>query len=231
MKKGKRKPSAKKIRPEKHSSLPLLRPLSSASTSCKLFRDCRIELDRFLEVLIDKDYRRLIIEGDAPESVLKEAWATIYLQYCELQQDGTYNELFDKTKKIQEINGRITLLDGIVQHLQLCYDALLVKMVNEMGIGLELESSEDPMKKLKMVQGRIKRMILDMQNMEQEIEGMQHEKRETNGIEYYEDWLSAMSRAYGYAVRAKDISVMQFVRNQKKLNEQSLKQQKDAIQK
>lgn len=170
----------------------------------------------------------MIIEGDAPESVLKEVWAAIYLQYCELQQDGTYNELFDKTKKIQELNGRITLLDGIVQHLQLCYDPLLVKMMNEMGIGLELEATEDPMKKLKIVQGRIKRMIMDMQNIERDIEGLQNEKRETNGLEYYEDWLGAMSRAYGYAVRSKDISVMQFVRNQKKLNEQSLKQQKDA---
>lgn len=228
MKKGKRKPSAKKIRPGKHSSLPPLRPLNNISTSCKLYRDCRIELDRFLDVLIDKDYRRLIMEGDAPDSVLKESWATIYLQYCELKQDGTYNELFDKTKKIQEMNGRITLLDGIVQHLQLCYDPLLVKMVNEMGIGLELEAAEDPMKKLKMIQGRIKRMILDMQNLERDMEVLQNEKSETNGIEYYEDWLGAMSRAYGYAVRAKDISVMQFVRNQKKLNEQSLKQQKDA---
>lgn len=228
MKKRKRKQFVKTSGTAHSSSLTPLLHLQAISTSWKWYRDCRIELDRFRDVLQEKDYSRLIIEGNPPESVLKEAWSAIYLQYCEIMQDGTYNELFDKTKRIQEFNARITLLDGIVMHLQLSYDAVLVKIVNEMGIGLDLKSDEEPVKKLKQVQGRMKRMILDMENLKKEVAALEGEKKETATMEYFEDWLSIMSKSYGYAVRDKDISVIQFVRNQKRLNEQFAKQERDG---
>lgn len=186
----------------------------------------RLELDRFLDVLFDRDYSRLIIKGEPPEEVLKEAWASIYLQYCELVQDGAYNELFDKTKRIQELNGKVALLDGIVQYLQLSYDADLVKMVNELGIGLELNALDDAPQKLKIVQGMIKRLIIDMNILKKEVEALEEEGKSNNGLDYYEDWLTIMSKHFRYAVRAKDISVMQFVRQQKKINEQNVKQQR-----
>ena len=187
-----------------------------------------MELDRFLDVLYEKDYNRLIIEGDVPDGVLKEAWSAIYLEYCELMQDGTYNELFDKTKRIQDLNARISLLDNIVQCLQLKYSVRMVKIVNEMGIGFSLTAEEDAVPKLKIVQGRMKRMIIDMETLKKEVEQLQQVKREAAGLEVFEDWLSIMSKSYGYAVRAKDISVIQFVRNQKRLTEQYEKQKRDG---
>ena len=207
--------------PPKHSA-----STSISLTSYQLYKDLRLELDRFLDVLFDKDYSRLIIKGEPPEEVLKEKWASIYLQYCEQVQEGSYNELFEKTRAIQEMNGKITLLDGIVQYLQMCHDADMVKIVNEMGIGLELTAADDANKKLKLVQGFIKRMILDMNELKKDVERIEGERKEGADMAYYEDWLTIMSKTYGYAVRAKDISVMQFVRNQKKINEQAIKSQR-----
>lgn len=189
----------------------------------------RLELDRFLDVLFDKDYSRLIIKGEPPEEVLKEAWTSIYLQYCDLAGEGTYNELFEKTKQIQEMNGKITLLDGIVQYLQMCHDSDMVAIVNEMGIGLELTQQDDAPKKLKIVQGYIKRMILDMEELKKDVLRIEGERKEGADMAYYEDWLTVMSKTYQYAVRAKDISVMQFVRQQKRINEQNAKQQRHAV--
>lgn len=176
-------------------------------------------------MLNDKEYSRLIIEGEVPEEALKEAWRIIYSQYCEMMNDGTYNELLDKTKKMQDLNARITLLDGIIQHLQMKHDPALIDIVNKMAIPLTLEVDEDPAKKLKMVQGRVKRMIFDLGKLEKELEDLQKIKQAETGLEYFDDWLSIMSKQYGYAVRAKDITVAQFVRNLKRLNEQFLKQQ------
>lgn len=207
------------------SPLTPLRHTSNISASSKWYRDCRLELDRFIGVHYDRDYSRLIIEGEVPEEVLKEAWLIIYSQYCEMMNDGAYNELLDKTKKMQELNGRISLLDGIVQHLQMKHDRALIEIVNKMAIPLILEVDEDPAKKLKMVQGRVKRMIFDLGKLEKEVEDLQKIKQAETGLEYFDDWLSIMSKQYGYAVRAKDITVAQFVRNMKRLNEQFLKQQ------
>ncbi len=227
MKKGKRKQFVKKQTGRSSPLMPLV-PSRTISASWRYFRDCRLELDRFLDVLFEKDYSRLIIAGDVPEDVLKEAWASIYLQYCELTGEGSYNALFEKTKQIQEMNGKITLLDGIVQYLQMCYDSDMVKIVNEFGIGLDLSAADDAAKKLKMVQGFIKRMIVDMGILKKEVEALEEEGKTNTGLDHYEDWLTVMSKTYQYAVRAKDISVMQFVRNQKKINEQAIKQHRHA---
>lgn len=184
-----------------------------------------MELDRFLDVLFEQDYRRLIIEGEVPEETLKEAWRGIYTQYSEVTADQTYNELFEKTKEIQLLNGRVTLLDGIIMQLQLQHDPLLIQIVNEMAIPLVLTAEENPYKKLKAVQGRVKRMLLEMQKLQKEVDELQAQNHGGAKVDDFEDWLSIMSRNYQYPVRAKDISVLQFVRNQKKLQEQFNKQQ------
>lgn len=225
VKKGKHKRSAKTKSIKRTSLLTPLRPSASISSSSKWYRDCRIELDRFLDALYEKDYRRLIIEGSVPEEVLKEAWRTIYAQYCELTQEGTYNELLDKSMQIQELNARIALLEGIIQQLQWSYDPLLVRLVNEMAIPLQLTADEDPYKKLKQVQGRVKRMLFELGKLEKEIEVLQSSHQHGSGVEVFEDWLAAMSRHFQYAVKAKDISVLQFVKNQKLLQKQFEKQQ------
>jgi len=223
--KGNRKRFVKTKSTKPISSLTPLRPSGGISSSSKWYRDCRVELDRFQDVLFDGDYSRLIIQGEVPEETLKEAWNAIYLQYTELTQDGVYNELLDKTHKIQELNARITFLDGAVLQLQMSYDPLIMRILNEMAIPLALEPDENPMKKLKAVQARGKRMILEMEKLQKEVAELQQEKRESIGWEHFEEWLSIMSKSFGYAVKAKDISVIQFVKNQKKLNEQAQKQQ------
>lgn len=188
-------------------------------------------LDRFLDVLYYKDFSRLIIEGNPPEELLKEAWHSIYLQYSEMMQEGGYNELYEKTKEMQALNGRIAFLDGAIQYLQLNYDESVIKMINEMGIALSLTADEDASKKLKPVHGRVKRMILDLQRIQKEVAALQETKAADTKIDYYEDWLSIMSKSYGYAVKAKDITVTQFVRNLKRINAQHLKQQQDGARK
>lgn len=136
-------------------------------------------------------------------------------------QDGVYNELLDKTMKVQELNARIVFLDGAIELLLRCYEPSVVKMINEMGISLALTQEDDASKKLKPVQGRIKRMVFDKGKLEQEIDKLQQDHGNEVGLEYFDDWLTIMSRSYGYAVRSKDITVMQFVRSIKKLNKEA----------
>lgn len=146
-------------------------------------------------------------------------------------QEGVYNELLDKTMKVQELNARIVFLDGAIELLLRCYEASIVRMINEMGIALLLGPNDDQVKALKMVQGRVKRMAFDKRKLEEEIDKIQADHGEEMTLEHFDDWLSIMSRAYGYAVKAKDITVMQFVRNIKKLNKEAEKRKADGKKK
>lgn len=168
----------------------------------------------------------MIIEGDVPDQALKEAWNHIFLQYCELIQDGAYNELLDKTISLQEANGRIAFLDGSVMYLQATYDPTVIKLINEMAIPLKLSPDENPIPKLKIVQGYIKRRIFDRDRLEKDVVELQTKNTDAVTIDYFDEWLSIMSKHMGYAVLAKDITVRQFVRNQKRVNENAARQNK-----
>jgi hypothetical protein len=201
-------------------------PSKAVSASWKLYQDCsKLELDRFLDVLYDKDFDRLIIEGQPPEQVIKDAWNKIYLQYTELANDGSHNEVLDKVTQVNVLNGRIILINGIVAHLEIGYDEDLVKMLNQLGIPCDLKADEDPAKKLKAVNARAKRMVVQMEILQKELYNMQETTEKVQGRDYYDDWLDALSRNRMYAVKAKDITVTQFFRAIKRLNEESVKNQ------
>lgn len=197
-----------------------------------MYRDGRIELDRFIDALHYREFNRLVIAGNPPEEVIKEAWDAIYLEYCELMNDGTYNELLEKSKEVQVLNARITLIDGIVKHLRLSYDERLVKLLRDMAIPCDLQPNDpDTELKLKKVLAWGKRLIIQLEAARKEVAKAQGEKREQAGEDFFDDWLLALSRAYGYAVRAKDMTMAQFCRAIKKLNKQAEKQANDGSRK
>lgn len=213
---------AKKRGPFSAQSLALRTPASSASW--KLYQSCdKIDLERFLDVLFDKEFDRLIIEGAPPEAAIKEAWNAIYLQYSELANDGTYNETLDKVMQVNTLNAKIFLVDGIVKHLMLAYDKKLVGILHNMGYPCDLKEGEDPEAKLKNVVARAKRLVVQMDIAQKDLERLQGIHHETSGRDSFDDGLDALSKHRGYTVRAKDITVTQFLRSIKRLNEETLK--------
>jgi hypothetical protein len=201
-------------------------PSKAVSSSWRLYQDCgRLDLERFLDVLYDKEFDRLIIEGSPPEQAIKDAWNKIYLQYSEMAGDGSYNEALDKTTKVNLLNGKIFLINGIVQHLKMGFDPELVKMLNFMGYPCDLKLGDDPEPKLKQVIARAKRLVIEMETAQRDLEKLQAIATTGTGRDYYDDWLDALSRHRAYTVKAKDITVTQFFKAIKRVNEESLKQQ------
>src|SRR5271170_759964 len=104
-------------------------PLNSNSTSWKLYQDCRIPLNRFLDCLFDKDYDALIVKGDPSEQDKMVAWHNIYMEYVQLVNDGSGNELYDTTIKMNYLSGKIFIVDKIIKHLYLSYNSDLIKVL------------------------------------------------------------------------------------------------------
>lgn len=212
---------ARKVRNSSRPSTQSLTP--NGSISWKLYQDCRLELDRFLDVLYDKDFERLIIEGKPTEAALKDAWNKIYLEYTELAGEGSYNEVLGKVTKINGLNAKIFLINGIVQHLQIAFDPELIKMLHFMGFPCDMKQGDDPEVKLKPVIARAKRLVVEMDIAQKDLEKLQETTHGQAGREYFDDWLDALSKHRAYAVKAKDISVAQFCRAIKRLSDEAAK--------
>src|ERR1700744_852243 len=133
-----------------NTSPPNFGPRSKKNLSLlKLYQDCRLPLDIFLECLFDKDFSRLAISGKPTQEETASAWEAIYLEYAELINDGSHNELYDKTIEINYLATKVFIIDKIVTHFRLSYNEDLEQVLNYYGVRSGILPEDDTTEKLK----------------------------------------------------------------------------------
>ena len=186
------------------------------STLLKLYQDCRIPLDIFLECLFDKDFTRLCISGIPTDEDILKAWETIYLEYAEIINDGSHNELYDKTIEINYLTTKVFIIDKIITHFKLSHNEDLEQILNFYGVKsgiLESDSTEERFKKCEIVIAKSKRWITQLDILRKEYEALQDQGTTVkSGREQFEDNLSGISTYRKYTVLEKDINVRQYVK-------------------
>lgn len=199
-----------------------------SGTSCQLYHDCsKLPLDRFIDCLVDGDLQQLIISGAPTDSQLQEAWDKLYVEYCNLSQDGSYNETFEVMKVINDLRAKITIVDSIIEHLKIYYDKQLIEILNTFALRcniIESDKGEVLINKLNLVVARMKKWFPQLSQKEKQLEELR--KKNTGKIDrsYFDDCLEAMSEAKGYQVEASKITVSRFCRSLVKMNEQAQKE-------
>jgi hypothetical protein len=186
-------------------------------------------MDRFLDCLFDDDLSVLIISGSPTKDDLHDAWNRIYLEYCSLMQDKTYNELFEKSKEIISLQAKISLVNGIVRHLCLAYTEELVKMLDGLGLRSKILPEDDGdvlEKKLASVISRAKKWVTQLDIQQGELQKLrQKNENGKGGREYFDDTLSILSKFMGYHVKESEITVSRFCRDVNRMNEFLLKEE------
>lgn len=194
----------------------------------QVFNDCaKLPLDRFIDCLIDNDLSQLIISGTATQEQLQQAWDKIYVQYCELSQSGSYNEVFEIMKEINDLRAKITIANNTIAFLQLNYDKDLVDLLNTFALRCDVkedDKGEVLIDKLNMVIARMKKWFPRLSMREKELEELR--KQNTGKIDrvYFDDCLEVMSEAKGYQIEASKITVSRFCRSLTKMNKEAQKE-------
>lgn len=204
------------------SPLPIESLLPVDSITWKLFQDCRVSLEVFLECLFDKDYSGLTIAGNPPEHKITEAWGKIYVEYAELLNEGSGNELYNKTIEINYISAKIFAIDKCIKHFHISYNEDLKNILEYYGVNERLspeDTREERFKKLEVVIAKSKRWITQLEILRKEFDAMTDEETEsTGGRGQFEDNLSNLSSWNKYAVISRNISVRQYVKMLKGMN-------------
>lgn len=201
------------------------------SRSSKLYQDCRVPLDIYIDCLFEKEYDRLVINGRATKAEMLEAWEKICVEYSELDNDGHGNELFQKTVELQYLSGKVHTVDKIVRHLQISFNPELLAILKYYGVacGLNPDNWEDQdvrFKKLENVISMAKIWLTEMDILRvtfDELVGQQSGSK--GGVEYYEDWLTNISTWRKYSVKECDINVRQFIKAKKSIEKESARLQ------
>lgn len=186
-------------------------------------------MDRYIDCLLDNDLQQLIIDitkaGAVKPEQLQAAWDKVYVQSLELQSHGTYNEMFELLKEINDLRAKITIVNNTVQHLQLSYDKELVDILNVLALRcdvIETDFGEVLIVKLNRVIARMKKWFLQLSTAEKQLEKVRAEN--TNGKldrGYFDNIFEVMSENKGYQVEAGRITVSRFYRSLIRMNQQA----------
>ena len=176
----------------------------------------------FVDCLFDKDYKRLIIEGDATEEQLQDAWNKIHAEYATLVMNDNQTEEYELLKDVNLANAKCVLIDCIIQRLFVCYNKELVDLLNHFYLKCDLLESDDSKTidiKLSKVLTRAKKFISELQIKQESLDKIHSSTQKETGRDYFGKALLVLSKENGYAMRANDITVYQFVTAVNMMNE------------
>jgi signal recognition particle subunit SEC65 len=201
-----------------------------------LYQTCdRLPLSVFLDCLFDREYEGLIISGQPTQDELINRWQNLYQEYCEITNQGN---LSDHMKLMQDCNVclcKIQVVEAINKVFRWYYSPELVEILEQLGLKPGIKPDDDfptIARKMEMVATRAKKLIVEYQTKKQQLDKLEAiNKAGESTRAVYEDGLTALSRNYGYPVKASDISVARFVRETERLNKEIQRRQAELKQK
>lgn len=186
----------------------------------ELYRTCsQLPLDRFIDCLIDNDLSRLVIKGEVNQSILQHTWDEINIEYIELNQsnDSIYSLGLQKdiallSDEIQRVEEVLFLLSPAMRPYCLGYENELVGFLRYYGYKQVIDFNSDYSRVLIAIQNKLNPKKLRLDSRIQELTNYLESKSTGKADrKLFETNLIRMSRFQGYAIRAKDITVTEYV--------------------
>jgi hypothetical protein len=179
-------------------------------TSLKLFQDLSIPFSKYIEILINKDLNLLIIEGNATESELSDAWQTINELYIEAIGDLDTKIRIESAREIAYLEGRINIANSIIKQLEYGYSDALIQMLSSFGYIISIEPNEANLEAyINQFNGYLKVELLELQEKLNEIDKV--EKKETEITkQYFEKIIVAIELTFKFQISVEKITTAKY---------------------
>lgn len=175
----------------------------------------KITVDQFCDCLFDK---QLSVLGEGSDQEQQDAWNKIYIEYCDLMNDASYNESFNLVKQIQELNAKIDLASSILGYLRIVRDEELEKMLKQIGIITHKELG----KLQASVLSKTKKWAAELLVMQQQLNKLMENKKE-GGRDSYEDSLIYFGKNDKIHYSSTTTTIYQFIKLYKEYDRQAQK--------
>lgn len=186
----------------------------------ELYLTCsQLPLNIFIECLIDGNLTKLVIKGRADGDKLAIAWGTIYYEYISLNQSP-------ESEYIHKLQTDISLLNDEIQNVETCLIYLspeyinlckgrhieIIDLLKYYGYRQTIDINSDYSKVLIGIQNQLapKKMRRDGKVKELD-EYIKAKAKDTITRSYFDNILIKLSRFQGYHVRAKDVTVTEYI--------------------
>jgi hypothetical protein len=179
-------------------------------TSLKLFQDLSIPFSKYIEILINKDLNLLIIEGNATENELSDAWQIINELYIEAIGDLDTKIRIESAREIAYLEGRINIANSIIKQLEYGYSDALIQMLSSFGYIISIEPNEANLEAyINQFNGYLKVELLELQEKLNEIDKV--EKKETEITkQYFEKIIVAIELTFKFQISVEKITTAKY---------------------
>lgn len=142
----------------------------------RVYEHCNeFPLSRFITCLCDNDYSVMLIDGEATEEELQQAWAKIYDEYLDLTSKNNNNEFLFLWNEYESLFYKHTVIEQCVELLKWWHDENLVGILKQHGYNFPFnpEDTERYWKDLERVVTRSKKLLLDMKVRKEQLDAIQ----------------------------------------------------------
>lgn len=202
--------------------------------SYRLYQDLKaITLDRWMDIVCNEDYKKLIIEGEVSDEVLKDAWDALYLQYIEIVGGEDVQERIKLIKEITLLSCKIERAEALMEVLQIAPNEALFDQLYMLGYSLpSMPFNENSMKVLfKRLTAEMKREVVLIHNMSERLEKEAGDAKKMTEQDFY-NLIVEISDCFKVVLKESETSVMAFAtylaKYKKRAEDLQRKQVRDA---
>lgn len=170
----------------------------------KLYQDLTLPFKDYIDIVVNNDLSKLIIEGTPTTEELNEAWQTINELYIDAIADLDTKIRIEDAKEIAYLEGRINLAEIIIKQLRLNYTDELALSLSEFGYPIMLPTKENFEKFVIQFRGYLK---ADLLTLEEKIKEQPKEKKGENPTkQYFEKVVVAIELTFKFSINIEQIT-------------------------
>lgn len=168
----------------------------------------------FIDILLTKDYKLLIIGGEPPEVELLAAWKFIIDEYCSLIHTEKSDTIFEVYKKIIMCQWKLTFVENACAFLKVFWDEEIANALVDAGFDYinSLEDREQYLRQIYMVESEAKTLIVLLNQYTAEYKQLcPEDEAEVDRDEMdYQKELAYLSKFMGKRINPSKITVIEF---------------------
>ena len=191
------------------------------STANKYYSTCEeCPLSVFIKCLETEDLSKLIIQGKPDPVDLAMAWANLFAEFIDLSQDGEQMYVLHLQRNIKLVGMEIYEIETVLYFIQpvmlpFTQDRLneLLAILKDYDYPHEFDvTSPDYLQSLQTIENRLASRRLQFNMMVKEFNDYAEERGlDSFDANYFTRQLARLSKFQGYNLRAKDITVLEFI--------------------
>lgn len=192
----------------------------ASSRPTELYHSCsQLPLNIFIDCIIDGNLNGLVIRGSIDKEVLASAWLNIYYEYISINHSS-------ETEYIHKLQVDVSLLNDEIQNVETCLLYLspeyinlcngrheeVIDLLKYYGYRQTIDINTDYSKVLIGIQNQLapKKMRRDGKAKELD-EYIKAKSKDKVTRSHFDSILIRLSRFQGYHVRAKDVTVVEYI--------------------